>query len=323
MIARVILVPSLVHEAPLAVFRNAPALVPALLRAALALDLPPFTTDELADADFTQPLPAEFRADLVIRLIGAPPARPDVLGIVVEVQRARDDDKRRSWPLYVAALHARLRCPTCLVVLATDPAVAAWAATPITSLQPGTSFVPLVLGPDHVPRVDAERARREPWLAVLSALAHGNRPDGVAVALTAIAAARTLDDEHANFCFKLIYASLNDATRRALEDEMLTSKDLEWEMPILRRAFDEGLEKGREKGREEGREDALAEARIQGLQRTRRTLLDLASRRRPELSADARQRVEACNDDDRLALLVVEVGSAPDADAVERLLAAL
>ncbi len=306
---------SIAHEAPLAVFRHAPALVPALLQEALALELPAFTAAELGDADFTQPLPAEFRADLVIRLVGAPPDRPAVLGIVVEIQRARDDDKRRSWPLYVAALHARLRCPTCLVVLATDAAVAAWAATPITSLQLGTSFVPLVLGPDHVPRVDAERARREPWLAVLSALAHGNRLDGAPVTRAAIAAIGTLDDERATFCFKLIYASLNDAARRALEDEMLTSKDLEWESPFLRRIFGEGREKGLEEGRGEARRD--------GLQRARRTLLELASRRLPEVSAETRGRVEACDDEERLDLLVVEVGAAPDVAAVERVLAEL
>ncbi len=138
-------VPSLTHEAPLVVLREEPALIAALLRESLGVPVPDFVGAELGDPGFTQAVPAEFRADLVIHLRGAGPTRPTVLGLVVEIQRARDERKRRSWPLYLAALHARLDCPTGLVVIATDDAVARWAAAPITSLQLGSTVTPLVL----------------------------------------------------------------------------------------------------------------------------------------------------------------------------------
>lgn len=116
------------------VLREEPALVPALLREALGLELPAFDDVDVADGGLTQAVPVELRADLVVQLRTAPPERRPVMGIVVEVQRTRDDDKRYRWPMYAAALHARLRCPVCLVVLATDDAVARWATMPIATL---------------------------------------------------------------------------------------------------------------------------------------------------------------------------------------------
>ncbi|MBE7447692.1 MAG: hypothetical protein HS111_02010 [Kofleriaceae bacterium] len=78
---------------------------------------------------------------------------------MVEVQRARDEDKRWTWPVYATVLHARLRCPT--------PAWWCWRATrrwrggraaAIATFQPGASFAPLVLGPEQVPRLEPEHA---------------------------------------------------------------------------------------------------------------------------------------------------------------------
>jgi hypothetical protein len=113
-------VPSLEHEAPLVVLREQPALVPALLREALGMTLPAFARVELDDADLTQALPAERRADLVVHLRRAEHDGTPVMGVIVEVQRTRDEAKRWAWPAYAAALHARSRCPICLVVLAAD-----------------------------------------------------------------------------------------------------------------------------------------------------------------------------------------------------------
>ena len=163
------------HEAPLVVLREEPALVARLLREVLGVALPQFTRAAVGDAGFTQAVPAEWRADLVVELRGGPDHDGAVMGVVVEIQRSRDDDKRRSWPFYAAALHARLRCPTCLIVIATDEATARWAATPLESVQLGSSLVPLVLGPDDIPLRDlaieiagaADRATVERVLARL------------------------------------------------------------------------------------------------------------------------------------------------------------
>ena len=88
----------------------------------------------------------------------APYVISEVMGIVVEVQLARDPRKRFMWPVYAAALHAKLECATCLVVVAADEEVARWAAEPIGTLQVGSPFAPIVLGPARIPVVTSSRA---------------------------------------------------------------------------------------------------------------------------------------------------------------------
>ncbi len=162
--------PSFRHDAFLQLFRNQPELVPRLARELLGLQVPRYREVRIEEADFTEPLPTEYRADLEVSLAGERP----VMGFVVELERSRDDRKRFSWPVYAASLHARLRCQVCLLVVTDDPAVAEWAARPIATVQPGSPFVPLVLGPEQIPRIrDAGEAAARPELAVLSALAHG------------------------------------------------------------------------------------------------------------------------------------------------------
>jgi hypothetical protein len=51
--------------------------------------------------------------DLVVLLVDGKP----VLGIVVEVQLLPDPQKRFTWPVYVAGLRARLKCPACVLVV--------------------------------------------------------------------------------------------------------------------------------------------------------------------------------------------------------------
>ncbi|KAB2896557.1 MAG: hypothetical protein F9K40_14265 [Kofleriaceae bacterium] len=285
--------PTLDHEAPLDVLRAAPELLPALLREALGVELPAFAAAEIASEDFSQSLPTSFHADLVIQLRGPAPENEVVAGIVVEVQLTRDERKRQTWPLYTAALHARLRgVPTCLVVIAIEASIAAWAATPITSLHPGVSFVPLVVGPAQVPRVARERAQKEPWLAVLSALAHGNEPGGVELAMVAVEAAKQLGMEMATFCYDLVCASLDDAARRSLEDMMEQQKH-KYRSEFGRQMYGDGV---------------------------RHVLLLLVDRRLQGADAAVRARIETCADVDRLERLVVDVGSAADEAAVRRLL---
>jgi hypothetical protein len=96
-------------------------------------------------------------------------AREPVYGIVVEVQLGRDEKKLYSWPLYQAALRARLRCPVCVLVVA-----------------------PVV--------TDAEVARQHPELAVLSVQAHGRGEEAMRTAVAAfegIHDADGLEDERA------------------------------------------------------------------------------------------------------------------------------
>jgi hypothetical protein len=310
------------HDGPLDLLRKEPAQVPALLREALGLALPRFAAASPADSDFTQVRPASFYADLTVTLHGGRRRKP-VMGIIVELQLRRDGRKRRSWPLYAAALHARLRCQICLVVIAPDPGVARWAAAPITTLQPGSPFTPLVIGPEEIPRVSRERAHREPWMAVLSALAHGNRPGGVAIALAAIDAISGLPDEHAKVCFDLIRESLDAAAARALENEMQHGK-YEYKSDFARRYFGEGREKGRKEGIREGIREGRKEGRHEGQLETMRAVLQrLAKDRFGISSVHLRGPIEACADLGRLTALFSQINAAPDRRAVERLVAAL
>jgi hypothetical protein len=168
--------PSQLHEALLALFRNRLTLAPELLRDVLQLQLPPFHDVRAGSADLTDIQPAEYRADLVLLIMkdaaAAGNAAP-AFGIVVEVQLSADERKRFVWPVYVANLRARLKCPVCLLVVAANERVARWAAQTV-EMGGDHRFTPFVLGPSAVPEItDEKRACADPELAVLSAMAHG------------------------------------------------------------------------------------------------------------------------------------------------------
>jgi len=136
------------------------------------------------------------------------------------VKRSRYDDPRKkyAWPVYVAVVRARKQCGAVVHVVAPDAAVAAWAAEEI-DLGLGCARVkPLVLGPAAVPEItDPAVAEQEVELAVLSAVAHGNGPNGLAVAQAALVALGRLDHEHAAVYSQIIWKGLRGPVRRALE----------------------------------------------------------------------------------------------------------
>src|SRR5260370_12503810 len=208
--------PSLSHEALLRLFGNGPELAPGLLRDARHLTLPAYSEVRLEWADLTDVSPAEYRADLVILLVEGKP----VLGIVVEVQLQRDDRKRFTWPVYVTGLRARLACPACvLVVTPTDP-VAEWCRTPI-DLGPGGNLTPWVIGPTSVQIINhVDAANRDPELAVLSVLAHGQEAHAEFIGRAALLATLGLSDDRQVLYSDLVFAALSQAARTALEDLM-------------------------------------------------------------------------------------------------------
>ncbi|MBV9315558.1 MAG: hypothetical protein JO100_17915, partial [Pseudonocardia sp.] len=138
---------SSLHEMLVEMFRHRPQLAAELLTGALGVDLPEHEQVRVDTGECTDVVPTQYRADAVVVLMAAD---QPVLAVVVEVQLGRDGDKRWSWPVYVATLRARLRCPTALLVICVDATAATWCATPI-ELGPGTKLVPFVLGPNQVP----------------------------------------------------------------------------------------------------------------------------------------------------------------------------
>lgn len=205
--------PSLIHEALVMLFRNRPTLAGELLALAGGKGVPAFTSVRVEDGNLTQLAPTQFLADLVVTLFSGERVR---LGIVVEVQLKRDENKRYSWPVYASTLRAKLRCPVILLVVTPSAAVARWAARPVETGF--CRFAPVVLGPDMIPHVTrVEDARRSPELALLSIMAHGKGADGAAIGLAAQVAATEMESPLGILYHDLVAKMLGQAGRKAME----------------------------------------------------------------------------------------------------------
>ncbi len=276
--------PTLEHNALVEMFRENPELAPHFLALLFHVDVPPHASVMVVESSLDQLIPVEFRADLVIELRDAKGML--VLAIVLEVQRDEDPDKKYSWPVYVAAVRARKRCPTVVLVVAPDAGVATWAAQPIDLGLGLGSVQPVVLGPASVPEVtDTAMAERETELAVLSAVAHGNGPNGLAVVQAALVALGRLDREHAAVYFQIIWNVLREPMRRALE-ALVMERQIEGRTPFppfAQQIFERGSREGELKGIREGE-----------LKGKRDALLRLLTRAGLALTEDERARILGC-----------------------------
>ncbi len=151
---------------------------------------------------------------------------------------------------------------------------------------------PLVIGPANVPEVtDPEVATREPELAVLSAVAHGNGDNGLAVAGAALVALSRLDREHAVVGFHVIWNGLREPMRRALE-ALVMERQTEGKATILP-FMQDFFESGERKGLREGELKGLREGELKGL---REALLGLLAHVGIALTEDEHVRVHTCTD---------------------------
>jgi hypothetical protein len=250
--------PSYLHALLLELFRNRSKSAADLL---LEIDVPVPEYDEVRaeSSDLSDVKPSEYRADLVLFLLRE---SQNVLGIIVEVQLGRDEDKRYAWPAYIANLRARHRCPVCLLVITIEDAVARWAGKSI-GLGPGTRCKPWVIGPSNTPAItELQQASENVELAVLSAMEHGHGADialAARIASAAIVASAALDDERSKLYFDLILISLARNAPEALEDTMKNSLGFEYQSDFARRYVAQGLAEGRMEGRTEGRTEGRVE----------------------------------------------------------------
>lgn len=256
-------------------FRQRPSLAAELLTNLFDLEVPAWNHVRLDSCDLPELKPTEYRADTAITLLCGQEA---ALAVIVEIQNKRDLDKRRTWPVYLTNLHARLRCPTVLIVISTA-GNAKWCATPINIGHPGWVLRPLVLGPDRVPlitNVSDAIANRE--LSLLSVLVHGESPERDKVFDSFLRSLDTVDQKQVDSYLDLILAELPKTAQRLVEKLMMT---YEYRSDFARRHF------------ARGRAEGLADAR-------RESVLTVLATRGIEITPEARERITSCTDLDRL-----------------------
>ena len=241
--------PSYLHELLLFLFRNRSSAVADLLRE-LDVQVPEYDDVHTESSDLSNLKPAEYRADQVLFLVRG---THKVLGVILEVQLGRDEDKPYTWPAYIANLRARHRCPVCLLVITIEDAVARWAGRSI-ELGPGTRCNPWVVGPSNTPAVtDLKDAKENVELAVLSAIEHGQSEDiplAARIASTAIVASAAIDAERSRLYLDLILISLSEYAPKAFEATM-NSLGYEYQSDFARRYVAQGKAEGKAEGRVE------------------------------------------------------------------------
>ncbi len=242
--------PSITHESLVDLFRDCPALAPDILAHLGKLPLQESQTPSLTAAEFSDIKADEYRADAVIRIDSdsADSAPSDI--VIVEVQLARDEKKRRSWPVYMTGARARYRCPATILVFALDQAVARWCAQPIDLDRNGSIVNPVVVAPSEIPRItDLDQARKEPELAILSAVAHarGDDADGADIALAGLAACHGLDIDRATRYSDFVFSMLGPAIRQAV-DNLMTARNYQFQSDFARYHAAQGRKEGEEAG---------------------------------------------------------------------------
>ena len=282
------------HEILVELFRENGELAAELLRACAGIKLD-HARVERGSIDLSRVAPTGYYADTVA-ILRDHDDRP-VTGVIVEVQRQIDGDKRQTWPVYVTALRAQLKCSALLLVVAPDPGIAAWARQPVEIGHPGFRLTPIVIGFDDVPSIrDPAAASRLPELSVLSVLAH---PE-LEIAEAAIEAIVPLPEDRKQLYLDVILSALPAAIRQILEARM---QRYEYQSDFARKYYgqgiSEGLEKGLEKGRQEGREEGL-----------RAAVIALARARLKTVPADDLARIAVITDLRVLTELVTALGRA-------------
>jgi hypothetical protein len=292
------------HEILVDLFKNRPSLGAEMLAEVLGFSIPSYTEARLASSDLTEIQPAEYRADVVVLLLeGDEPVRV----IIVEVQLAVDAKKRFSWPAYVTNSRAIHGCPAGLLVVAPDTGVAGWCAEPIETGVPGFVLNPPVLRRGAVPVVtDPEEAARRPELGVLSAMVHGETEQGTTIAAAVLPAIRGLDDDRVRLYYDLVYNSLNEAARRALEDLM---KGYEYQSDFAKKYVAEGRAEGLSEGLSKGRTEGRAEE-------ASRAVLAVLRARGLAVPDSVRERILGQKDPERLERWLERAVVAPSAAAV-------
>jgi hypothetical protein len=179
------------------------------------VDIPVYQEICEGSADLSELTPTEYRSDAVLVLKDRD--KP-VMAVVVEVQRATSLEKQWTWPAYLATLRRRLKCPSVLLVISPDRAVARWCGQSICMGHPGWDLTPVVLGPSDVPVVkDPAEASADPVVAILSAVMHATDVVGDPVVGALGEALRKMPTPDRADYLDVVFAALSQMNRENLE----------------------------------------------------------------------------------------------------------
>jgi hypothetical protein len=228
-----------------------------------------------------------------------------VYAVVVEVQLQPVARKLRVWPVYVATVYARLGCPVSILVICPSLAVAKWAATPISTGEPGLLLETLALGPDQVPVVATEDDVVDcPELAVLSALAHGGEHPGLVLPVLVDSLER-FNPEDAHVFLELVAQAMPVAARNILE-AMMTTREFSYSRfgrTVLPRTYARFREEGHTIGKVEGQIEGKADA-----------VLAVLQERNVEMPEFLRKRISTCDDLGQLEIWIRRAATATTID---------
>jgi hypothetical protein len=125
------------HDNPLKLSRDRPGFVVELAGEILNLPIPPHDEVLPYSESCTDKSVHDLNADNVVVCRAGD---DNQLGIILEIQREKDKRKRFTWPAYQVNCRHRIQAPVVLMVVCSNPTVAAWAAEPIETGQPGSDF---------------------------------------------------------------------------------------------------------------------------------------------------------------------------------------
>jgi hypothetical protein len=234
----------------------------------------------ILDTDFTEARPHVRQGDSVLRAEFLVEDSEQRYVMLVEAQWSGNEDKKRSWPYYVAYLHDKYDCPVVLLVVCNDTATARWARKPLTIGLPGVTALTLtasVLGPDNLgPITDPAEAAEDVGLAVLAAITN-SKSEQIGDILEALAdALDTIDTKTAETLAGLTASGLTGTDGQMIWRTLMTTSAHPYTSPLhewLREAAREEVrEEVREAARVEVREAAREEARTELLEAERNTV---------------------------------------------------
>lgn len=236
--------PTVEHEFLIELVRQRPSLVATLL-AEMGIPVPKFDEARLESPDFTECTPTEYRADAVVVLADGKP----LAGVVLEVQRRYREEKQWSWPVYLATLRKRIKGPCLLLVFCPDRNEALKCARAIEMGHPGWTLVPIVIGPDQIPKVtDLIQAITQPELATLSAIVHGESEEGPKVLQTFFDSLQHLSGEADSYADLVLAMLPAVAIAKFMEFTMVLGTRHEPRSTWVRRWLAEAEAEGQAKG---------------------------------------------------------------------------